>query len=206
MNDLVGGVKADCVCGCGLFGTPRKRPAGHIRGCDCAKCRGKRNRSKGLRKQTEARKALGVAPSHKFGDANEENWKDNLFQNEVKAGAQIKAAVTAWNRIEAQVQSNQTAIGSLRKPCRAILMPVLLSFTPPLQLTYGGHGDVRVGHGLKRRLMLHDLCAAHSGLSGFAGSMWSACQGSFGIAGCWQIQQTVALSRTALALVWYEPL
>ena len=123
VNDLVGGMKADCMCGCGLFGTPRKRPAGHIRGCDCAKCRGKRNRSKGLRKQTEARKALGVAPSHKFGDANEENWKDNLFQNEVKAGAQIKAAVTAWNRIEAQVQSNQTAIGSLRKPCRAILMP-----------------------------------------------------------------------------------
>lgn len=115
--------KRDCACGCGLFGTPRKRPEGHIRGCDCPRCRGKRNRQKGLKKQREARKALGVAPSHKFGDANEENWSDAIFQNEVKSGAQIKPAVTAWVRIEAQVQSNQTAVGSLRKPCRAVLMP-----------------------------------------------------------------------------------
>lgn len=84
---------------------------------------GKRNRQKGLKKQREARKALGVAPSHKFGDANEENWSDAIFQNEVKSGAQVKPAVTAWLRIEAQMQSNQTAHGSLRKPCRAVLMP-----------------------------------------------------------------------------------
>jgi len=115
--------KADCVCGCGLFGTPRVRPEGHIRGCVCPRCRGKRNRQKGLAKQRTARKRLGVAPSHKFGDANEERWQDELFANEVKAGAQIKPAVTAWTRIEAQVMSNQTAVGSLRKPCRAVLMP-----------------------------------------------------------------------------------
>jgi len=115
--------KADCACGCGLFGTVRKNPAGHIRGCTCPKCRGQRNRRKGLTKQRQARKALGVAPSHKFGDANEENWGDAIFANEVKAGAQIKPAVTAWSRIEAQVLSNQTAIGSIKKPCRAILMP-----------------------------------------------------------------------------------
>jgi hypothetical protein len=123
MTELLGPTKGDCACGCGLFGTLRKRPEGHIRGCNCAKCRGKRNRQKGLTKQREARKALGVAPSHKFGDANEENWQDPLFANEVKSGAQIKAAVTAWTRIEAQVMSNQTAIGSQRKPCRAVLMP-----------------------------------------------------------------------------------
>jgi len=100
MTDLLKD-KRDCVCGCGLFGTPRKRPEGHIRGCECPRCRGKRNRQKGLKKQREARKAL----------------------DEVKSGAQIKPAVTAWVRIEAQVQSNQTAVGSLRKPCRAVLMP-----------------------------------------------------------------------------------
>jgi hypothetical protein len=123
MTELLGPTKGDCACGCGLFGTLRKRPEGHIRGCNCPKCRGKRNRQKGLAKQREARKALGVAPSHKFGDANEENWQDPLFANEVKSGAQIKAAVTAWTRIEAQVMSNQTAVGSQRKPCRAVLMP-----------------------------------------------------------------------------------
>jgi hypothetical protein len=115
--------KQECVCGCGLFGTPLKRPVGHIRGCVCPRCRGKRNRQKGLKKQRDARKRLGVAPSHKFGDANEENWNDPLFANEVKSGAQIRAAVTAWNRIEAQVKSNQSDFGSQRKPCRAVLMP-----------------------------------------------------------------------------------
>lgn len=123
MTELLGPTKGYCACNCGLFGTLRKRPEGHIRGCNCPKCRGKRNRQKGLAKQREARKALGVAPSHKFGDANEENWQDPLFANEVKSGAQIKAAVTAWTRIEAQVMSNQTAVGSQRKPCRAVLMP-----------------------------------------------------------------------------------
>jgi hypothetical protein len=123
VDEMIGPTKDDCVCGCGLFGTVRKNPAGHIRGCTCPKCRGQRNRRKGLSKQREARKALGVAPSHKFGDANEENWGDALFANEVKAGAQIGPAVTAWRRIEAQVQSNQTAVGSIKKPCRAILMP-----------------------------------------------------------------------------------
>lgn len=114
-------VKGDCSCGCGLFGTITN--GRHVRGCTCNRCRGRRNRRKGLLKQREARKALGVAPSHKFGDGNEENWSDPLFQNEVKAGAQIRPAVTAWLRIEAQVQSNQTAVGSLKKPCRAVLMP-----------------------------------------------------------------------------------
>lgn len=118
---MLGPAKGDCGCGCGLFGTVRAN--GCVRGCPCRKCLGARNRRKGLSKQRTARKALGVAPSHKFGDANEERWGDNLFANEVKAGAQIGPAVTAWRRIEAQVLSNQTAIGSIKKPCRAILMP-----------------------------------------------------------------------------------
>jgi len=115
--------KADCACGCGLYGTPRKKPLGHIRDCACAQCRGKRNRVKGLKKQRDARKRLGVAPSNKFGDSNEENWQDVMFANECKAGKQIQAAVNAWLRIEAQVLSNDTAVGSRHKPCRAILMP-----------------------------------------------------------------------------------
>lgn len=113
--------KADCGCGCGLFGTIR--PSGCVRGCKCRRCLGARNRRKGLTKQRQARKALGVAPSNKFGDGNEENWGDALFANEVKAGAQIGPVVTAWTRIEAQVLRNQQAIGAIRKPARAVCMP-----------------------------------------------------------------------------------
>ena len=111
--------KADCVCGCGLFGTPLKRPEGHIRGCKCPRCMGKRNRAKGDAKARKARKALGITG---VNSRHEEVWGGDV-RVEVKAGAQIRPAVTAWTRIEAQVLSNQQAVGAIRKPCRAVLMP-----------------------------------------------------------------------------------
>jgi len=123
MAELLGPVKTECACGCGLYGTPRKNPEGHIRSCNCRRCLGQRNRRKGLNKQRAARKRLGAGPSTKFGDGNEENWSDRLFANEVKAGHQIRPATTAWTRIETQVLRNQAAIGAIRKPCRAVLMP-----------------------------------------------------------------------------------
>lgn len=112
--------KVDCGCGCDQFGTPNKW--GCVRGCGCRKCLGRRNRRKGLAKQREARKALGVKPQ-KFGDANEERWDDLLFANEVKAGKQIQPAVNAWTRIETQILSNRPDHGGQHKASRAVLMP-----------------------------------------------------------------------------------
>lgn len=83
---------------------------------------GARNRRKGLSKQSKARKKLGVG-SQKFGDSNEEKWVDALFRNEVKAGKQIGPAVTAWSKIEAQVDANRPDVGDDGRPCRAVLMP-----------------------------------------------------------------------------------
>lgn len=74
-----------------------------------------------------------------------------MFANEVKSGAQIRAAVTAWDRIEKQVLSNASDFGDRRKPTRAVLMPdgwsdglvmVRLSvwsdlITPALEAFYG---------------------------------------------------------------------
>lgn len=107
----------------GTLGRPSRDGSRRVKGCADPTARGKRSRTKGLNKQRVARKRLGVAPSHKFGDGNEEHWQDVLFANEVKAGKQIGAAVTAWLRIEAQVRSNEADYGSRRKPTRAILMP-----------------------------------------------------------------------------------
>ena len=81
-----------------------------------------RNRRQGLAKQGKARKALGVAPQ-KFGDANEERWTDPLFANEVKSGAQVRPAFTAWVRMEAQILANEPDHGGQRKPARATIMP-----------------------------------------------------------------------------------
>jgi len=107
----------------GTLGRPARDGNRRVKGCSDPVARGRRSRVKGLSKQRTARKRLGVAPSHKFGDGNEERWHDALFANEVKAGKQIQAAVTAWVRIEAQVRSNEADFGSIRKPARAVLMP-----------------------------------------------------------------------------------
>jgi hypothetical protein len=117
MGDLVGGVKADCVCGCGLFGTPRKRPLGHIRGCECAKCRGKRNRSKGDSKARVARKQLGIGG---VNSRHEELWGGDV-RVEIKAGAQIKPVLTAFLRCEMQSEAARP-VGDHR-PFMLVAMP-----------------------------------------------------------------------------------
>lgn len=116
--------KGECPCpdlSCTLYGTIR--PGKHIRGCKCRSCLGRRNRRSGLKKQREARKALGVAPSHKFGDANEENWHDPLWANEVKSGKQCGPVQNAWLRAEKQILSNRADHGDRRKQARVVWMP-----------------------------------------------------------------------------------
>ena len=117
VSDLVGGVKADCVCGCGLFGTPRKRPLGHIRGCECPKCRGKRNRSKGDSKARVARKQLGIGG---VNSRHEELWGGDV-RVEIKAGAQIKPVLTAFLRCE--MQSEAARPHGDHRPFMLVAMP-----------------------------------------------------------------------------------
>lgn len=121
----------DCECGvdgCGKYGTlgrPDNQGRRHVRGCadsGCRVCLGRRNRRKGLRKQTVARKALGVAPQ-KFGDANEERWADQHFANEVKSGKQCGPVANWWRRVEAQVLANEPDHGGRHRPVRAVAMP-----------------------------------------------------------------------------------
>lgn len=92
-------VKQDCACGCGLFGTPRKRPEGHIRGCECPRCRGKRNRAKGDAKARAARKKLGIPG---VMSRHEEHFGGRL-RVEMKAGKQVSPIATRFN--EARLQS-----------------------------------------------------------------------------------------------------
>lgn len=113
-----------CPCGyekCKQVGQPSTR-IGHVRGCPCARCRGKRNRRSGLAKQNVARKRLGI-PGQKFGDANEERWSDNVFANECKSGKQVGPLANWWRKTEGQILANRAEHGDLRKPARCIAMP-----------------------------------------------------------------------------------
>lgn len=53
-----------CVCGCGRYGTPRRKvwageEVGHVRECDCARCRGGRQVSKARRRENKTAARLG---------------------------------------------------------------------------------------------------------------------------------------------------
>ena len=112
---------------CPIFGTllPASRDGQRrIRNCGDPVARGKRSRKSGLSAQRTARKRLGVAPSHKFGDANEERWVDPLFANEVKSGAQCGPVRTAFLKAEAQILSNEPDHGAQHKAPRVTWMPV----------------------------------------------------------------------------------
>ena len=109
--------KSECACGCGLYGTPRKKPEGHIRGCVCNRCRGQRNRAKGDAKALKARKVLGIAGAN---TRHEELWGGDI-RVEVKAGAQVKPVATKFFLAEAQSEQHRP-FGDHR-PFALIAMP-----------------------------------------------------------------------------------
>ena len=117
---LPGPEKGDCPCGCGKFGTI-KMGNGHVKGCPCRSCMGRRNRLKGRDKQRRAQRALIGSGSH--AHAHEENWSDQLFATEVKAGGQVKTVQTFWLKHEAQIIANRPDFGGQHKASRLVAMP-----------------------------------------------------------------------------------
>lgn len=99
----------------GRLRKPRKDGTRHVYDCRCPSCTGKRNRDKGDRRATKARKALGISG---VNSRHEEVWGGNL-RVESKAGAQCKPAVTAFERCEAQSEAARP-VGDTR-PFAAIL-------------------------------------------------------------------------------------
>lgn len=111
-----------CGCGCGVEGPPRARPwkDGTLcvkRGCSCRRCLGKRSGKKGDSKALLARKALGIPGAN---TRHEELWGGGI-RSEMKAGAQVKPAVTAFLRMEAQSEA-QRPMGDTR-PFVGVALP-----------------------------------------------------------------------------------
>lgn len=80
----------------------------HPRGCPCRPCMGRRNRRGGLRKQREARKALGVPNARNASQlSNEENWRAT-FRVEVKSGSQVGPVATRFLLAEQQSDANKS--------------------------------------------------------------------------------------------------
>lgn len=85
-----------------------------VRSCDCAKCRGTRNQSKGTKAQRRARKLAGIA-AERFSTKthNEESWRSSGVRWESKAGAQANPVATRYLAARAQSDAAK-AIGDTR--------------------------------------------------------------------------------------------
>lgn len=116
-SELLGPRKGDCECGCGIFGTLRRRPLNHVRGCPCKRCQGKRNRTKGDSKARQARKTLGLAG---VNSRHEEHWGGPL-RIEVKSGSFAKPVATKYYLARAQSEAHRP-IGDTR-PFVLVVMP-----------------------------------------------------------------------------------
>ena len=105
-------VTADCSCGCGIHGSPKKN--GHVkRLCKCPACIGGQNRRRGIKRQREFQKVAGIKQAAFRGaNGNEESWRDYWIW-EHKDGAQVRPVATAYLRCKAQAATNG-AVGDPR--------------------------------------------------------------------------------------------
>jgi hypothetical protein len=116
-------IKGDCECGsdeCTLWGTlkrPDRQGRRHVRGCTCPVCRGKNNRAKGDAKARRARQSLNIPGAN---SRHEEVWGGEV-RVEVKAGAQIRPAITAFVKMREQSEAARP-IGDIR-PFVGVAMP-----------------------------------------------------------------------------------
>lgn len=117
------GIKEKCSGDvCPVFGTllPASRDGRRrVRGCDDAVARGKRNKTKGRRKQATAVRALGI-PRSNLSPGHEE-LLGGTVRTEVKAGAQVKPVLTKFLAMEAQSEAARP-VGDHR-PFVAVVMP-----------------------------------------------------------------------------------
>lgn len=114
-----------CGCGCGRQGVLRAKPWRDDtrcvrRGCDCPRCRGRRSKEKGSRRQTAARKALRVPNTSSMAPGHEEHFA-GAVRVEVKAGKQVGPVLTRFLRAEVQSEASRP-IGDHR-PFVAVFMP-----------------------------------------------------------------------------------
>lgn len=107
----------DCACGeCGLHGTPKRRPLGHVRGCPCVRCRNKNNRARGDAKARLGRKALrlpGVNSRH-------EEVLGGPVRVEFKSGKKANPVLTAYRNAKAQSEAARP-IGDSRPFCAGFI-------------------------------------------------------------------------------------
>lgn len=91
---------SQCPCGCEVIGAKLSVKSGHVHGCTCRSCLGRRVRRSGRAAQARGYRRLGgTAP---FTPGNEENSGTHSveIQVEAKSGRQVPASLLKFARTE----------------------------------------------------------------------------------------------------------
>lgn len=102
---LPGPVKVDCPCGCGAFGTPRKKAWGdglrHVRGCPapgavCRRCVGSRQRAKAYRRERQLAMDLDAQREPMSGQLSGADVIGHLWSFEETASEAVVRGFRRW--------------------------------------------------------------------------------------------------------------
>lgn len=97
---LLGPIKVDCPCGCGLFGVQRKKAWGdglrHVRRCECRRCRGSRQRPNARRREHVVAKALGGERDVLSGALSGADVRAHLWSFEETSNESIVRGIRRW--------------------------------------------------------------------------------------------------------------
>jgi len=113
----------ECVCGCGEVNLKTQLKTGHVVGCTCRPCIGRRNRRKGQKAQAKMHKNLGGTG---FTPTNEESARpyhvECILMPEGKTGKQVPKSwddfvSSEWFRHALSQSSRAVPFGSGALPC-----------------------------------------------------------------------------------------
>jgi hypothetical protein len=98
---LPGPQKADCPCGCGTFGTPRRKAwrdglGAHVRGCPCRRCAGSRNTKKAGARERRVARATGGAREPLSGALSGVDGRSGLWVWEETSNQAITRGFKFW--------------------------------------------------------------------------------------------------------------
>jgi hypothetical protein len=112
-----------CVCGCGEVNLKIQLKTGHVVGCRCPSCIGRRNRRKGHAAQARAHKRLGGQGWTPTEESSARPYQvECLVMPEVKTGQQIPKSwdtfiKTEWFRRALSQSERAVPFGSGALPC-----------------------------------------------------------------------------------------
>lgn len=98
---MPGPIKQECPCGCGTYGTPRKKQwqdglGGHVKGCPCKRCVGGRQRGRSRVRENKVARLTGGTREPLSGALSGVDGRSGLTVWEETANVAINRGLFKW--------------------------------------------------------------------------------------------------------------